>query len=502
MPDHQLPKLETGLGGFDFITEGGLPLHRATLVTGTAGSAKTVLASQFLAEGIERFDEAGVFVTFEESVEDLRGNVASLGWDVDRWEEDGRWAFVDASAQPGEHAEFIGPFDFGALIARVEHAVATTGATRVALDSIGAVFGRFPSPATIRGELFRLIRALKGMGVTSVVTAERAEEYGPIARFGVEDFVADNVVILRNVLDAERRRRTIEVLKLRGAPHRKGEFPFTIIGGEGIVIIPLSSIELKQRSSDVRISSGNAALDEMCGGGMFQDSVVLVSGATGTGKTLLSTEFVAGGVRAGERCMIFAFEESRDQLFRNAKGWGADFAEMEEAGLLQVVSAYPETASIEEHLVSIKEAILEFGPGRVAIDSLTALERVATDRGFREFVIGLTGFLKHHGISGLLTSTSRTLLGGESVTESHISTLTDSIILLRYVEMFGEVRRGITLLKMRGSLHDKSIREYRIDGRGMQIGRPFVNVTGILHGNPSHVPTTEVARMESLFGDD
>lgn len=499
--DDILPKLETGIGGFDFIAEGGLPRGRSTLVAGTAGSAKTVFACQFLASGVERFGEAGVFVTFEESVPDIRANVRSLGWNVEGWEDEGRWRFVDASPQPEEEHQVIGQFDFGALIARVERAVEAVGATRVAFDSIGAVFTRFPDPPSIRSELYRLVRALRSMGVTSVVTAERTEEYGAIARYGVEEFVADNVVILRNVLDEERRRRTIEVLKLRGTSHRKGEFPFTIISNEGVVIIPLSSVELQQRSSDIRVSSGNAEFDTMCGGGVFRDSVTLVSGATGTGKTLMSTEFIAGGVAAGDRCMIFGFEESRDQLFRNARGWGADFDQMEERGLLRVLANYPETASIEDHLVAIKEAVNDFGPQRIAIDSLSALERVATTRGFREFVIALTSFIKHQNICGVLTSTSRSLLGGESVTESHISTLTDSIVLLRYVEMFGEVRRGITLLKMRGSLHDKAIREYSIDSRGMQIGRPFSNVTGILHGNPSHVSKNEVARMETMFED-
>jgi circadian clock protein KaiC len=266
-----------------------------------------------------------------------------------------------------------------------------------------------------------------------------------------------------------------------------------------MVIIPLSAIELEQRSSNIRITSGSEELDRMCGGGFFRDSIILVSGATGTGKTLMVTEFMAGGVRNGERCLIFAFEESREQLFRNATGWGVDFEQMERDGKLKVVCRYPETNGLENHLIMLKEIIEEFKPNRVAVDSLSALERVSTLKGFREFIIGLTSFIKQKEIGGLFTSTTPSLLGGSSITEAHISTITDSIILLRYVEMYGEMRRGITVLKMRGSMHDKDIREFSIDHQGMHINKPFRNVTGILAGTPMYTAQSEVDRLSGLF---
>jgi circadian clock protein KaiC len=496
-----ITRLPTGIPGFDHIANGGLPRGRATLLSGTAGSAKTVFAAQFLAAGAAR-GEGGVFVTFEESPEDLRQNMRGFGWDIPAWEAAGRWAFVDASPQHDDESLVIGSYDLGALLARIEHAVRKVNATRLSMDSLGAILLRLNDPRLIRSELFRIISVLKGLGVTAVITAERAQEHGEIGRYGVEEFVSDDVVILRNLLEEEKRRRTVEILKFRGTSHQKGSFPFTVIPGQGIVMIPLSAIQLQQRSSNVRMTSGTPELDRMCGGGFFRDSIILVSGATGTGKTLMSTTFMAAGASRGERSLLFAFEESRDQLFRNAEGWGIDYEQMERDGLLRVVCNYPEVMGLEDLLIAMQAEIERFKPQRVAIDSLSALERVSTIKGFREFVIGLTSFIKHQEMAGLYTSTTPTLLGGTSITEAHISTITDSIILLRYVELFGEMRRGLTVLKMRGSSHDKDIREFTIDAHGMHIGRPFRNISGILSGQFTHVTPSEIERLGAMFREE
>ncbi len=500
--NRKLERLQTGLPGFDHISLGGLPKSRTTLVSGTAGSAKTIFACQFLAEGIKQFDQSGIFVTLEENPEDIKKNMRSFGWDINEWEKRRKWQFVDASFQVDDSAVILDNYDFGALLARIEHAVRKTGATRVCVDSLSAVFGRFPHKEIVRNEIFRISSALKSMGVTTVITAERSKEYGEIARYGVEEFVTDNVIVLRNLLEGEKRRRTIEILKLRGASHQKGEYPFTVSEDEALIVIPISHIELKQRSSDIRISSGISELDNMCGGGFFRDSVTLLSGATGTGKTLTVTQFIAHGAMSGERSLLFAFEESRDQLFRNASGWGVDFEALERKGLLKVICDYPECRGLEDHLVVIKREIEEFQPKRMAVDSLSALERVATIKGFREFIIGISSYIKHQEISGLFTATTPTLVGGTSVTETHISTMTDSIILLRYVEILGEMRRGLMILKMRGSRHDKDIREFSIDHKGMSIGKPFRNVSGILSGNPMQLDNAESDRLKGLFKEE
>ena len=476
-------KIATGIPGFDLIAEGGLPFARSTLIAGTAGSGKTVFVTHFLAAGIMAFGDPGVMVTFEDSPADIRKNMLGFGWDIAAWEQENKWAFVDVSPEPSEQPVVVGSFDLGGLVSRIEHAVRRTKATRVALDSLNALFVQFPDRALIRGELFRITTALKQMGVTVLFTAERTEDYGGLTQFGVEEFVADNVVLLRNILGDERRRRTIEILKFRGATHERGEIPFTVME-RGIVTIPLTAQQLTQTSSTVRVSSGIRELDAMCGGGFFRDSVILVSGATGAGKTLMVTQFLNGGFDDDDRSLLFAFEESRDQLYRNAAAWGMDFEKAEKRGRLKVINQYPHAMPMEDHLVRMRDLIAEYEPHRVAVDSLSALERVFSLRSFREFVISLTSTLKTKRITALFTSTTATLLGSGSVTEKHISTLTDSIILLRYVESLGQMRRSINVLKMRGSSHDTALREYVIDNKGMHIGKPFSDVNGILAGHP------------------
>lgn len=471
--DPILERVKTGIAAFDDLVMGGLPRGRATIVGGTPGSGKTVFATQFLAHGITDLGEPGVFVTFEESPAEIEVNMASFGWDIRRWRNENKLAFVDASPRDQDQL-VVGDFDLSGLLARILHAAKTAKARRVVLDSLTQLFDHFVGDQTaIRRELLRIATALKREGLTILMTAERNKEYGEISRHRIEEFVADNVVILRNALERERRRRTIEVLKMRGSRHVEGEVPITLVEGQGIVAVPLSSLRLEQQSSTKRVTSGNAELDRMCAGGFFRDSVTLVSGATGTGKTLLVTNFLAGGVAAGERALLIGYEESRGQLFRNAKGWGVDFEAMEARGLLKIICLYPEAQALPDHLLLIRTVVEDFKPDRIAIDSLSALERIAPETGFREFLISLTSFIKKHEIAGLCTATNKSLVGGQSASEQHISTLTDSIILLRYIQEADGMNRGIMVLKMRGSEHDKQIRRFTIDSSGMHLGKPF-----------------------------
>lgn len=495
-PLRGVQKIRTLIEGFDDISHGGLPTSRTTLMSGTSGTGKTLFSVQFLYNGIQNFNDPGVFVTFEESPADIIKNAESLGWDLQQLIDDGKLFILDASPDP-DGQEIVGNFDLSALIERIQYAIRKYKAKRVVIDSITAVFQQYDAASVVRREIFRLVARLKQIGVTTVMTTERVEEYGPIARFGVEEFVSDNVVVVRNVLEGERRRRTIEILKLRGTTHMKGEYPFTMTN-DGINIFPLGAMRLTQRSSNVRVSSGVTKLDEMCGGGFFKDSIILATGATGTGKTLLVSKFIENACKSNERAILFAYEESRAQLLRNAYSWGIDFEAFESQGLLKIICAYPESAGLEDHLQIIKTEIEEFKPARIAIDSLSALDRGVSSTAFRQFVIGVTGYAKQEEITGFFTNTTDQFMGSQSITDSHISTITDSILLLQYVEIRGEMSRVINVFKMRGSWHDKGIREFSISENGPEIKDSFRDFQGIISGAPTRVSTKEKSELSRI----
>ncbi|MEB3281086.1 MAG: circadian clock protein KaiC [Lyngbya sp.] len=490
-------KIRTMIEGFDDISHGGMPLGRTTLVSGTSGTGKTLFAVQFLYNGIIYFDEPGIFVTFEESPNDIIKNASSFGWDLQELVEQGKLFILDASPDP-EGQDIVGNFDLSALIERIQYAIRKYKAKRVSIDSVTAVFQQYEAAGVVRREIFRLVARLKQVGATTVMTTEREEEYGPVARFGVEEFVSDNVMIVRNALEGERRRRTIEILKLRGTTHMKGEYPFTITNN-GISIFPLGAMRLTQRSSNARVSSGNETLDQMCGGGFFKDSIILATGATGTGKTLLVSVFLDNACKNGERAMLFAYEESRAQLLRNANSWGIDFEGMERKGLLRILCSYPESAGLEDHLQIIKSEITEFKPSRIAIDSLSALARGVSNNAFRQFVIGVTGYAKQEEITGFFTNTTDQFMGSHSITDSHISTITDTILMLQYVEIRGEMSRALNVFKMRGSWHDKGIREYTITERGPHITDSFRDYERIISGSPTRISINEKSELSRII---
>ncbi|KFF41463.1 MAG: circadian clock protein KaiC [Candidatus Atelocyanobacterium thalassa isolate SIO64986] len=486
-------KIRTMIDGLDEITHGGLPLGRTTLVSGTSGTGKTLLAIQFLYNGIKYFDYPGLFVTFEESPNDIIENAYSFGWDLQKLVDDGYLFILDASPDP-EGQEIFENFDLSALIERIQYAIQKYKAKLVSIDSITTVFQQYNAVSVIRREIFRLVSRLKQLEITSILTTERIEEYGQIARFGIEEFVSDNVIVVRNVLEAERRRRTIEILKLRGTTHMNGEYPFTIIN-DGINIFPLGAMRLTQRSSNIRISSGVQTLNEMCGGGFFKDSIILATGTTGTGKTLFLSKFLEEGCHQKERVILFAYEESKAQLSRNAMSWGINFEEMEHKGLLKLLCTYPESAGLEDHLQMIKSEISRFKPSRIAIDSLSALARGVTKNAFHQFVTGITGYVKQEEITGFFTNTTDQLMEDYSITETHISTITDTILMLKYVENHGKMSKSINVFKMRGSWHDKNIRQYIINHNGPIIQDFFRNCEDIVSNSKTRVAFNETNEL-------
>ncbi|MEY4744413.1 MAG: hypothetical protein RL272_358 [Candidatus Parcubacteria bacterium] len=465
---HPIEKIRTGIAGFDDLAEGGLPKGRAVVVSGTAGSGKTVFGLEFLYRGATDFGEGGVFVTFEERRDDLVKDVEGFGWDLAELEKKGRLAFVDASGV-AEHQVEVGEYDFGALIARIRYAVSKAGAKRVVIDSVAALFLRYKDQAIVRRELFKMIDILRRLGVTTLITAERVRDEDASSRFGVEDFVADSVIFLYNSPVGRERERQIEIVKLRGAGYQTGKHPF-LIGGGGLTVFPNVEFAPPEGSKTARLSIGVTGIDEMTDGGLHRGSTTLLLGPSGTGRTVLGLHFLAEGARRRERGILFSFEEGASQLRTDAKSLGWDFAKLEKSKRLRVVAWQPEALPIESYLKKIRRMCEEAKPKRVVIDSITPLARAVDEQRFRRFIIALSAFLKSMGATTLLNYTTDPALSATVAAESDIAVVADNIIVMKIAESGRSMEREIVIVKSRASSHDKTVRRYVITSKGMCVG--------------------------------
>ncbi len=467
-----IAKVPTGISGFDHVAMGGLPARRTTVVAGPAGAAKTLFAAQFLAEGV-RLGQPGVFVTLEEPAVDLRANLATLGWDVASWEAAGDWRFVDGSPlRSSETGEQL-PYGMDTLAAQIGTAVDKVGAQRLVLDSFSAVLALQSDTVGARQLLRGLVLQLRRMGVTVVLTIETHDDpSGSLSRYGVEEFVADNVVLLRNLREGPFRRRSVEVIKMRGAMHHKGDVPFTIVPGEGLRVLPVTAPQRGSRRTGERVSSGIPGLDELTHGGLFRGSTTLLSGPTGSGKTMVATQFAADGLARDETVLVMAYEESHEQVLVNGTALGSDFAAHEEQGHLLVVSLYPEVASLDDHLVELCELVDRVRPTRLVIDGLSALERLGSEQSYRGFLLRVTAFVRSRGLTTFLTTAPPAAPGG-SATDDHVTGLIDTVVVLRHSERGAAVRRGLHVQRMRGSHHENTVRELLIGEHGVSVGPPL-----------------------------
>ncbi len=343
-----LPKTPTGISGLDEVTEGGLPRGRPTLICGGPGCGKTLLAAEFLIRGATQFKEPGVFITFEETGEELAQNVRSLGFDLDALVQEQKIAIDYVRVERAEIAE-TGEYDLEGLFLRIGLAIDSVGAKRIVLDTIESLFGGFDNQAVLRSELRRLFRFLKDRGVTAVITGERGE--GSLTRQGLEEYVSDCVILLDHRVTEQTSTRRLRIVKYRGTTHGTNEYPF-LIDAEGFSVLPLSGLQLDHAVSNERVSSGIPALDEMLDGkGYYRGSSILVSGTAGTGKTSVAAHFAHETARRGERCLYLAFEESPQQLMRNMRSIGVDLEPHVKKGTLRLHSSRPTLHGLEMHLV-------------------------------------------------------------------------------------------------------------------------------------------------------
>ena len=420
---------------------------------------------EFLIRGILDFDEPGVFMSFEETKDELAQNVASLGFDLNNLIQENKLRLDYVRVERSEIEE-TGEYDLEGIFIRLGYAIDTIGAKRVVLDTIESLFSGLSNQAILRSEIRRLFRWLKDKGVTAIITGERGE--GSLTRQGLEEYVSDCVILLdHRVIDQVSTRR-LRIVKYRGTVHGTNEYPF-LIDEEGISVLPATSLELKYASSKEKISSGIPQLDEMLGGGgYFQGSAVLVSGFAGTGKTSIAAFFANQACQQKKRCLYFAFEESQDQIFRNMKSIGLDLGPHAESKLLKVQANSPTVYGLEMHLVAMYKAIKAFKPDTVIVDPITNLRTVATCKEVKAMLTRLIYFLKSEGITALFVSEIKNtdLLDPE---DEGISSLIDTWLMVRDLEANGERNRGLYVLKSRGMHHSNKVREFIINDEGLRL---------------------------------
>jgi circadian clock protein KaiC len=464
-PYHLLPKSPTGIAGLDEITGGGLPKGRPTLVAGAAGCGKTLFAMEFLVRGATQFNEPGVFMAFEENAEELAQNVASLGFDLHTLIKKNKLV-VDYIRVERTEIEEAGEYDLEGLFIRLGYAIDSIGAKRVALDTVEVLFGALANQGILRAELHRLFRWLKDKGVTAVVTGERGE--GLITRFGLEEYVADCVIVLDHRVNEQVSTRRLRIVKYRGSLHGTNEYPF-LIGKSGISVLPITSLALEHKASKERISTGIEELDGMLGNkGFYRGSTILVSGSAGSGKTSLTASFVDAACRRGERCLFFAFEESPGQFVRNMSSIGINLSPHVKKGLLRFHASRPSFYGLEMHLVTIHDLILEYKPDIVVLDPITDFFVVGSGPEVKSTVTRIIDLLKTHEITTMLT----TLTTQERTVDDSmvgISSLIDTWISLRNMENNGERQRGLFILKSRGMPHSNQIRPFLLTNHGIKL---------------------------------
>ena len=478
--NRSLPKSPTGIHGLDEITDGGLPKGRPTLICGSAGCGKSMLGVEFLVRGATEFNEPGVLMTFEETSDDVIKNARSLGFDIDSLIASKK-LFLDYVRIERNEIQETGEYDLEGIFVRLNYAIETLGAKRVVLDTVESLFAGLSNVSILRAELRRLFGWLKEKGVTAIITGEKGE--GTLTRHGLEEYVSDCVIVLdHRVIDQVSTRR-LRIVKYRGSTHGTNEYPF-LINENGFSVLPISSMGLAHDVSSERISTGVPRLDAMMGGkGYFRGSSILISGTAGTGKSSLAAYFVDAASRRGERSLYFAFEESPQQIIRNMRSIGLNIEPWAKKHLLQFHASRPTLYGLETHLAVMHKQIKEFNPRVVIIDPISNLVNTGSAIEVRAMLLRLVDFLKSRKITALFTSLSSADMKTLEQTDVGISSIMDSWLLLRDIELGGERNRGLYILKSRGMAHSHQIREFIITSNGIDIRDVYVGPEGVLTGS-------------------
>lgn len=429
--------------------------------------------------GVTEYNEPGVFMAFEETASELAQNVRSLGFDLDELIKEKK-VIVDFVRIERSEIDETGDYDLEGLFIRLGAAIDAIGAKRVVLDTIENLFAGLQNQGILRAELRRLFRWLKDKGMTAVITAERGD--GALTRNGLEEYVSDCVILLDHRVTDQVSTRRLRIVKYRGTAHGTNEYPF-LIDEDGFSVLPVTSLGLQHEVSDERISSGVPRLDTMLGGeGFYRGSTILVSGTAGTGKTSLAAHFADAACRRGERCLYFSFEESPGQLMRNMRSIGLNLEQWSKKNLLQFHAIRATFYGLEMHLAIIHRIVHNFQPKVVVLDPVGSLIQAGNLRDAHTMLIRLIDFLKQRGVTAFLTNLTS---GGEALerTSVEISSIVDTWLFTRDIELNGERNRALYVLKSRGMAHSNQLREFLLTPKGVDLLDVYVGPEGVLTGS-------------------
>jgi circadian clock protein KaiC len=426
---------------------------------------------EFLVQGARR-GEPGVFMSFEEKVEDLRANFATIGFDLAELEANND-LMLDSVQIDSPRLRESGGYSLEPILIRLGQAIDRVGARRVVLDTIGALFARLSNRGQLRSEMQRLIHWLGDRGVTSIVTAEKGD--GDLTRFGIEEYVSDCVIVLDHRVHDQVSKRRLRVLKYRGSAHGDDEYPF-LISETGISVLPITALRLDHPAPQTRMSTGIAELDAMMGGqGYFRGSSILVTGTAGTGKTSMAVQFVEAVCRRGNKALYLSFEESEEQVVRNLKSLSIDLQPHLEEGRLSFCAERPASMGLEEHLLRAHRLMDRLDPEVVVLDPVTNFLTVGNTDEVKAMLTRLLDSAKQRGTTVLATSLTT---AGQALerTNAEVSSLMDVWLVLRDYWCEHENRRLLYVLKSRGMAHSRSIMELLITDSGLKLREPTFEV--------------------------
>ena len=463
-----LQKCPTGIKGFDEITEGGLPKNRTTLLCGGPGSGKTLLGIDFLVKGANGYDEPGVFLSFEETKDELYTDVASLNLNLRELVSKKKIQIEHVLLERKDVEE--NDFNLEGLLVRLEHAIDSIGAKRVVIDSIESPFAGITDTGILRLEIKRLFRWLKEKQVTAIVTGEPGPSF--YTRHGLEEYISDCIILLDNRVKEQIAIRRIRVIKYRGSRHGTNEYPF-VIDNHGLSVIPITSAGLDQPGTSKKVSTGIPSLDKLFWGkpGYTRGSTVLASGTAGTGKTSLTAAFAIDSCKRGERCLFYSYEESSGQLIQNMSSIGIHLEPWVKQGLLKIVAVRPSFFGLEMHLLDLYKLVSSFKPKTVIIDPLTSLIGEGDEREIRSMITRMIDLLKSKIITTFFTSLVSSSADNDTSGEIGVSSLIDTWIVVRELEEdAGRKRtRGLFIVKSRGTGHSSDVHKLILSDEGISL---------------------------------